>query len=422
MASKKYRIPSEIATWTVNGVNKIFTTTKEITRIEVLTVGWVEYAQYTFSGNTIVLDDAPSSWVVEVTYEYETDKDYLDNTWWIVGETLSWESDGTNKVFTSFFPISLVDEVRVNGVAVVGYSFNGNSVLLASAPTTWQVVTIDYFRKDYGVIDYDRTNYPSLKDIRDIIYMEISQDDVSVQYQEELVNQAIRSWVNEVVSVKTDKSRDISFSIDAAWTITFAPVANSISTLTIQSNVTLPPVGRILTKDWEFIDYTLISNWVVTINKFSKLPTEAWEGYVGYRLPRNYKRVKSVWGGYPIQIASSITWYLNWLGGYIINNWFIYFPYDWIHQVEVELSHITTTDDDSLIYIDEEDVDVVVYYALRQLYVSRENDKLLTTSQLFVDKLNSYKRKMGKKRTQDSNWLMKTKPIWIVYTSPRTIK
>jgi hypothetical protein len=45
----------------VNGVNTIFTTTKDITRIELLTVNGVEYAQYTFSGNTIVLDDAPTT-------------------------------------------------------------------------------------------------------------------------------------------------------------------------------------------------------------------------------------------------------------------------------------------------------------------------------------------------------------------------
>jgi hypothetical protein len=252
--------------------------------------------------------------------------------------------------------------------------------------------------------------------------MDISQDDVTVQYQEELVNQAIRSWVSEVVSVKTDKSRDIVFSLESAWTISFTPVPNSISTLTIQSNVTLPPVGRILTKDWEFIDYTLISNGVVTISKFSKLPTEAWTWYVGYRLPRNYKRVKEVSGGYPVQIASSLVGYLNWLGGYIINNWFIYLPSDWVYQIAIELANITTTDDDSLIYIDEDDVDVVVYYALRQLYISRENDKLMPTAQLFADKMNSYKRKMGKKRTQDSNWLMKTKPIGLVTTFPRTIK
>ena len=44
-------------------------------------------------------------------------------------------------------------------------------------------------------------------------------------------------------------------------------------------------------------------------------------------------------------------------------------------MIEVELNeYVAGSDDNSLIYVDKEDVWVIVYYALRQLYQSRESD------------------------------------------------
>lgn len=413
MASiKKYKISSETCAWAINWVNKVFTTTQPITTIDELLVNSIPYAQYSFSGNTIVLDDAPSVWAVVVSYEYSEDKDYLDNSGWIVWETCTWESDGTNRVFTTFFPISLIDEVRVNNIAVTGYSFKWNSILLQSAPSTTHKVAVDYFRSDYGVTDYDRWVYPTILDLQTKVYNEISQDDTSVQYQEDLVKQAIIDWVGEITSIVTDKSRNISFALTSAWTVSVGRVENSISSVTITSSTTLPPVGRFLTKDWEFFDYSLIAGGVATISSFNNFPENGTECYVGYRLPRNYKYIKRVFSNYDLRPSAGIVDFLNIHWGYLINNWFIYFPNDGTHTIEIELKNTPSFDDSSIVYIDEEDVGVVIYYALRQLYASRENEKLLSTSQLYGDKLWWYKRKLWQKRIKDSGGKIKT-AIWL---------
>lgn len=409
----KYRITSETPSGLVNWVNKIYTTINPITRIESFTIAWVPYGQFAFSGNTIVLDDAPVSGIIEVTYEYETSKDYLDNTWWIVGEIASGTSDWTNKQFSTFFPISSIDEVRVNGVVVTGYTFVGNSIVLVAAPLVNQLVAVDYFRKDLWVVDYQRDTYYTLKEVRDLVYSDISQDDVSIPYQPELVNQAIKDWVSEIVSIKVDKSRNISFSLTSAGKISLAPIANSNSTVTLTSTTTIPSLGRVLTVDWDFLDYSSITDSVATISSAANFPTTTKEVFVGYRLPRNIKRIIRIFSSYPNQEAWSIVDFLNETSGYIVNNWFLYLPTDGTYTIEVELSETVTSDDDSLIYIDKDDIGVVVYYALRQLYASRENEKLANTSQLYMDKLMSYKRKINKKRVGDSRGKLKTSPrLW----------
>ena len=216
--STKILATSEIASWSVNGVNKIFTTLKAIHTINTITINNNTYSQYSFVWNIVTLDDAPSSWTVLVTYNYESNYDYLDNAWWIVWEIMIGTINSSNKVFSSFYNISLVDEVRVNGLVVTWYTIAWNRILLVSAPTTWYV-EIDYFRKDLTIIDYNRDVYFTKKEVRDKVYNEISQDDTSVQYPKLLVDDAIADWVNEIVTHISDKSRFANFSIDSVATI-----------------------------------------------------------------------------------------------------------------------------------------------------------------------------------------------------------
>lgn len=412
--STKILVTSEIASWVVNGVNTSFTTSKLISSINTIVVNGNEYAQYSFSWTTIVLDDAPSAWSVLVTYSYESNYDYLDNSWWIVWEVMSWTVDGSNKVFTSFYPISTVDEIRVNTLPVVWYTIVGNTILLATAPTNWYV-EIDYFRKDLLIDDYSRDRYYTKKEVRDMVYAEIWQDDTSVQYPSSLVDLAVSDWVNEAVSQVQDKSRFISFRIDAPWYVNVSQITNSITTFDVVTTKTLPPTWRLISyEDASLIDYSAISSSnVMSSNSFTRLPTTSEKYYVGYRLPRNIKRV--VWVTYdkwtPSQTGGSTADFLfsTWL--YYINNGYLYLKYNAVHTIEVELNEYATwSDDNSLIYVDKEDVWVVVYYALRQLYQSRESDKLQMASQLFTDKLRAYKRRMRLKRTNDKWNKLRTSP------------
>ena len=415
--STKILVTSEIASWVVNGVNKSFTVSKLIASINTIVVNGTEYAQYSFLWTTILLDDAPATWTVLVTYSYESNYDFLDNNGWITWEIMSGTVNSSNKVFTSFYPISLVDEVRVNSIPVWGYTISGNTILLSSAPTTWYV-EIDYFRKDLLLSDYSRDKYYTKKEVRDMVYAEIGQDDTSVQYPKSLVDLAIADGTSEAVSQVQDKSRFVSYRIDSIGYITVSPIANSISTFWVVTAKTLPPSGRFVSyEDGATIDYsTISSSKIVSSSNFSRLPSASEKYYVGYRLPRNIKRIVSV--TYDKWNQSQTSWlvsdFLFSNGLYYINNGFLYLKYNAIYMIEVELNeYVAGSDDNSLIYVDKEDVWVIVYYSLRQLYQSRESDKLQMASQLFTDKMRAYKRRMRMKRTQDKNNKIRTSP-WLI--------
>mgnify|MGYP006888282446 FL=1 len=415
--STKILVTSEIASWVVNGVNKSFTVSKLISSINTIVVNGTEYAQYSFLWTTILLDDAPATWTVLVTYSYESNYDFLDNNGWITWEIMSGTVNSSNKVFTSFYPISLVDEVRVNSIPVGGYTISGNTILLSSAPTTWYV-EIDYFRKDLLLSDYSRDKYYTKKEVRDMVYAEIGQDDTSVQYPKSLVDLAISDGTSEAVSQVQDKSRFISYRIDSIGYITVSPIANSISTFWVVTTKTLPPSGRLVSyEDGATIDYSAISSSkIISSSSFSRLPSASEKYYVWYRLPRNIKRIVSVtydkWNQSQTSGLVSDFLFSNWL--YYINNGFLYLKYNAIYMIEVELNeYVAGSDDNSLIYVDKEDVWVIVYYSLRQLYQSRESDKLQMASQLFTDKMRAYKRRMRMKRTQDKNNKIRTSP-WLI--------
>lgn len=415
--STKILVTSEIATWAINWVNTTFNVSKLISSINTIVVNGSEYAQYSFLWTTILLDDAPSVWSVLVTYSYESNYDFLDNSWWITWEVMSWVVNSSNKVFTSFYPISLLDEVRVDWTPVVWYSISWNSILLASAPTTWYV-EIDYFRKDLLLADYSRDKYYTKKEVRDMVYTEIGQDDTSTQYPLVLVDLAISDGISEAVSQVQDKSRFISYRIDSIGYVNVSPIDNSISTFGITTTKTLPPSGRLISyEDGSTIDYSAISsNNIISSKSFSRLPIEIEKYYVWYRLPRNLKRIVSVtfdkWNNTQTWWLTSDFLFSNWL--YHINNGFLYLRSNAVYMIEIELNeYMLWSDDNSLIYVDKEDVWVIVYYALRQVYQSRESDKLQMASQLFTDKMKAYKRRMRLKRTNDKGNKLRTSP-WLI--------
>lgn len=410
---EKILITSEVATWVVNGVNVTFTTINPISTIRLIEVNGNEYAQYTFSWNSIVLDDAPSAWSVEVTYEYEYNLDYLQNSNWITWEILSGTVNWTNKLFKSFYPISLLDEVRVDGTPTVAYTFNGNSILFTVAPTTW-VVDIDYFRKDLQVIDYSKDNYYTLAEIRTKVYDKIGEDGgTTARYPIDLVNDGLIDWLNEICSILIDKYRNVTYSVKVWTPIALTPIDNSITTLTTGYSEQYPSKGRIITYEGDFVDYTSKTSagiiWWITCNNF---PIDSINGFVGYRLPRNWLRVASVYvDNYQLREFGDINEFLaRQENGYLINNGYIYFSRsgDCIVNVEVNEYLSNSLNDNTVIYVDKADVSVVIYYCLRQVYAEREDDKLTTAAELYQDKLKSYKRKIWKKRARDAGGVMKT--------------
>lgn len=412
--STKILVTSEIASWVVDGVNKSFTVSKLISSINTIVVNGIEYAQYSFLWTTILLDDAPTAWQVLITYSYESNYDFLDNTGWIVWEIMSGTINNSNKVFTSFYPISLIDEVRVNWIVVVWYSLLWNNILLSTAPNSWYV-EIDYFRKDIVVEDFNRDLYYTKKEVRDLVYSEIWQDDTSIQYPKILVDSAINDWITEIITERTDKSRFISYSINVVDIISALPIDNSISTLSISSSEIIPPSWRLLwVKSWNIIDYSSIdSQWIMSIKSVLWILDDTWLYFVGYKIPKNIKRIISVTNNwYIIQDAWSVSEFIygSW---YFIANWFLFLSNKWTTVVEVEIDNYKFWDDNSLIFVDKEDIWVVMYYALRQLYNARESDKIQIASQLYTDKLRSYKKRMNKKRTNNKYKLLKTS-FWLL--------
>lgn len=404
----KVLVTSEIASWAVNGVNKVFTTSKLIASINTIVIDGSEYAQYSFDWITITLDDAPTTWQVLVTYSYESNYDFLDNSNWIVWEVATWVVDSTNKVFLVTYPISLIDEVRVNGTPTWGYSLLGNSILLSTAPVNWYV-EVDYFRKDTIIYEWDSSNYYTKKEIRDLVYDDIGQDDTSVQYPKSLVDTAIKDWVTELITEVTDKSRSIPVVFQSTWYISALPIENSINTIEVTSESTLPPKWRIMSFTWSFSDYSTVSSgWIISLSSRWEL-SESGYYYVGYKLPRNIKRILNVTNnGYLLQDSWDISSFLNSYTWYLVNNGYLYTSTDWTILVDCEIDNYRFWDDESYVYVDKEDAWVIIYYALRQLYQSRESDKLQSVAQIFQDKLRSYKKRIRKKRSNNKFNLIKT--------------
>jgi len=412
---EKILITSEVASWLVNWVNTSYTTTKPISNIRLIEVNGSSYAQYSFIWNTITLDDAPSAWSVEVTYEYEYSLDYLENSNWITWEILTWTVNWTNKLFKSFYPISILDEVRVNGTPTTAYTYNGNSILFTTAPTTW-VVDIDYFRADLRVTDYSRDSYYTFDELRTKVYDKIWEDGGSTaRYPLDLVNDWLIDWLNEICSIILDKYRNVTYSVKVGTPIALTPIANSITTLTTAYDETFPSKWRIITYDGDFIDYTSkTSTWIIGWITCNNFPIDSVNGFVGYRLPRNWLRIVSVYANsYQLTEFGDINEFIarqtSW---YIINNGYIYFSFAWDFIINVEVNEYMSKslNDNTVVYVDKADVWVVIYYCLRQVYAEREDDKLSTASDLYQDKLKSYKRKIWKKRSRDAGGVMKTIP------------
>ncbi len=63
-------IYNETLTWVVDWINKTFTTQYVIEKIEEVYVGWAPYRGITYTGQTVVLNDAPPAWSWQPTIDY----------------------------------------------------------------------------------------------------------------------------------------------------------------------------------------------------------------------------------------------------------------------------------------------------------------------------------------------------------------
>lgn len=81
---------NEQASGVINGINTTFTVLHDISNIESLRIGYVEYTDFTFSGNTVILTDAPMviHGGVYVDYFYEEPTNVFDNVNLIYDEVL----------------------------------------------------------------------------------------------------------------------------------------------------------------------------------------------------------------------------------------------------------------------------------------------------------------------------------------------
>lgn len=111
-------IYNETLTWTVDGVNKVFTSLQQIDQVESIRIWGAEYSDFSFSGNTVTLSDAPTvvlgppemdyfvAWVTPVTPSWtHTFLDVINYYYEKVGQ------DSTSEQF----PLSLVkSEIQSN--------------------------------------------------------------------------------------------------------------------------------------------------------------------------------------------------------------------------------------------------------------------------------------------------------------------
>lgn len=138
MTSQVNFIYNETLSWTVNGVNLVFTSAYQIDKIESLRVGGVEYTNFTFSWNVITLVDAPTTTLGSPTLDYFivdsgnvpsstiTQQDVLDDVYRRIG--VEQTSQGFPIALARTYiseAIRLINNLRVNPKYKLGqYSFN----------------------------------------------------------------------------------------------------------------------------------------------------------------------------------------------------------------------------------------------------------------------------------------------------------
>jgi len=403
MANNNSYIFNELAAWTIDWVNVTFTVANSIASIESLRIWYVEYTSFSFSGNTIILDDAPSviNGGVYVDYFYEETNNEFASVNLIYDEVLIWELDWVNKVFYSIYPIDKIDELRVWGISYSNFSFNGRCVTLAAAPSiVLGLPHIDYYRKDASVNTID--SWVTLSELRSSIYTRLWQTVTSLQYPKELADEYISEWVTRISKMKRDRVKRWILSFHKAYDWTISTTNWNVINVGTTSKY-LPAKGAAIIRGWDVVFYsTKTESTIASLNDLD-LNLIEWERIkYWYKLSRTIEKVSEVFINWFKLTPADFAEYRAYpdLDKFCVYNWYLFLPYRTTDAEVVTVvyvgKHNSTYTDNDIIDFDWDYLPVIKSFVLWNMYKDREDDRFNLEYTNYKEVLREYKRELSK--------------------------
>lgn len=386
---------NEKLSWTVNWVNKIFTSVYPISQVESIRVGFVDYTNFTFTWNTVTLTDAPNQ---DVFIDYFLDNSPIinDPVNFIYNETLVGSVDWVNTTFTTSFPISSIEELRVGWIAYTNFSYNWKTIVLATAPTIIQgSPTIDYYKASaYKPLISSWTTFSQL---RDDIYTQIGQTIASLQYPQKLVDLHIKEGLKTISNLKTNRKKVSVYSFNKAkdWRIT-SYSANNLNVGIIPTYT--PSKWKIVIGSSEFVDYyNTTSTSFINLVGLEITPTSEMRYSVWYRIPNNIKLIAEVYlNGFKLTPMDIREFALaeNPIGFYQFDN-YLFLPYSNKEGDIVTVFYTSDTwdlsEDSSVIDFEGDYMKVLRRYVLKEVYHDREDEREDRAVIKYKEDLREYK-------------------------------
>lgn len=403
MANNNSYIFNEEASGTIDWVNTTFTLANTIETIESLRIWYVEYTDFSFSGNTIILADAPSvlnGWVF-VDYFYDATVNTFDPVNLIYGEVLVWDIDGVNKVFTTVYPIGLIDELRVDGLSYTAFTYNGRFITLATAPSSSIVsIDIDYYRKDVDN-PYIESGV-TLAWLRSSIYTRIGQQITSLQFPKELADEYITEGITRISKMKRDRKKRGVFSFHKAYDTSVISTDGNIIALWTVSKY-LPWKGIAIVDNWDVVYYAGKST--TGINSLSDLELDAIEDskiQFGYKLSKNVDKISEVFiDWFKLNPADFSEYRSNKnVSDFSVYNGYLFLPFSVVDGSVVTVVYFaknsTTYTDTDIIDFDGDYMPVIKAFVLWNMYHDREDDRENKEYARYKEVLREYKRELSK--------------------------
>lgn len=403
MAYNSSYIYNELAAWLINWVNVTFIVAHNISEVESIRIGYVDYTDFTYSGNTITLADAPNviNGGVYVDYFYDTSIQTFDNINLIYDEELIGTADLVNKVFYSVFPIGRIEELRIDWVAYTSYTINGRAVTLNDAPSeVVGVPHIDYFRKDVDVNFID--SWVTLASLRSSIYNRIWHTITSLQFPKELADEYISEGIIRVSKMRRNKQKRWVFTFHKANDASI--VSSDGNTITIDSiSKYTPEKGLCIISNKNAVYYshktatTISSLTWLELNDIESKPIQ-----FGYKLSLTIDKVSEVFLDWFKLTPADFAEYISSTATdkFCVYNGYLLLPLTSREGNVVTIVYVgkntSTYEDTDIIDFDGDYISVIKSFVLWNMYKDREDDRLREEKQNYLELLKEYKRELSK--------------------------
>lgn len=313
----------------------------------------------------------------------------------IYNEQLTWVVDGVNTVFTSANDIDEVESIRIGWAEYTNFSFTGNTVTFAFAPTT--ALGSPYM--DYFVAWITPTPSASQKTFRQIvteIYEEIGQYETSAQYPLSMVKRYVQETIplhnnkrvnplRKIGSYSFNKSKDYVASTYSSTSIDVGSISSYV-----------PASGAILLKNGTFLQYgSRTSTAFQSLSGLSIVYESGDKVDVGYKIPDGVQKISEVFLGRTLLTFKDRREFLIYPGPcYTIIDGYLFLPRTFTDEVViVGFTYPTTTpiNDDDIIDFEPHYEMVLRYDVLKRMYAAREDTRLGVTAELYRDALKDYR-------------------------------